>query len=181
MSATFDAEGLPPGGATSQGGAAAWRQQLAARWQALAARERLGVALAGAVLGLYLVWALALAPAWRTLRETPPRIAQAEEELRQMRRLGDEAQSLRAQAPVRAEQSEAALRAATARLGTGASLGTVQGDRVTITFKGLPPADLAAWLSEVRNAARARVIEVHWRRSGSGYDGSATLLLPARS
>jgi general secretion pathway protein M len=182
MSATFDPEGLGRAAAKGAGPtAAAWHDLLTARWQALAPRERRGVTLAAAVLGLYLAWALALAPAWRTLRELPPRIAQAEEELRQMRRLGDEALALRAQPAVRAEQSEAALRAATARLGASATLGPLQGDRVTITFKALAPAELAAWLAEVRHAARARVLDAQLRRNGSTYDGSATLVLAPRA
>lgn len=178
MSATFDG-GLPPPrpGAAPRAGLGALRAELAQRWQALAPRERLGVALALAVIGLYLLWLLALAPAWRTHREVPARLAQADEELRQMRRLADEAQALRALPAVRPEQSEAALRAATARLGAGATLGARQGERIGVTFKGVDAAALAAWLVEVRNAARARVVEAQLRRSGTAYDGSATLVL----
>lgn len=178
MSATFDG-GLPPSAPRGEAGGAlaALRTEASRRWQAMAPRERTGVTLALAVLGLYLLWLLALAPAWRTTREVPVRLAQADEELRQMRRLAEEAQALRALPAVRPEQSEAALRAATARLGNGATLGARQGERIGVTFKGVDAAALAAWLVEVRNAARARVVEVQLRRNGAAYDGSAALVL----
>lgn len=46
-------------------------------------------------------------------------------------------------------------------------------------FTAIEPAALAAWLDEVRSAARARVVEAQLGRSGNGYSGSIVLTLAA--
>ena len=53
---------------------------LQARWRALAPRERVLVGAAAALLGLYLVFALAIQPAWRTLRSAPAQLDALEAE-----------------------------------------------------------------------------------------------------
>ena len=50
---------------------AAWAaplHRLRARWRALGARERRLLALAAGELGAFLLWSVAIQPAWRTLR-----------------------------------------------------------------------------------------------------------------
>ena len=49
---------------------------------------------------------------------------------------------------------------------------------IAAEFEPVPPA-LAAWLDEVRSAARARVVEAQLGRSGKGYSGSIVLTLAA--
>ena len=132
---------------------------LQGRWAALALRERRLVGLAGTVLGAFLVWSLAIAPAWRTLRTAPARLDAQQHQGQQMQRLAGEAVALRAVAPVPLDQAQAALTAATVRLGPPSKL-SLQGERALLTLKGVDGAALAAWMAEVRAGARARVVDL---------------------
>lgn len=162
---------------TKGSAAPAWRRQLDQRWQALAPRERRGLLLAGLALGGLLLWMVAVRPAWNVLRSAPPQRAALEGQLAQMRGLAAEARELRALPPVAPEQAQAALNAATTRLGTGAKL-TVSADRVTVTLSGVDAVAFTEWLGEVRSAARARVVEAQLNRSAQAYSGSVVLSLP---
>jgi general secretion pathway protein M len=145
----------------------------------MAPRERRLVSLAGAVLGTFLVWSLAIAPAWRTLQSAPARLDAQQQQAQQMQLLAGEAAALRAVAPVPLDQAQAALTAATERLGPPGKL-SLQGERALLTLKGVDGAALAAWLAEVRAGARARVVEAALTMTGPGvYDGSLTLALGA--
>lgn len=150
---------------------------LQGRWAAMARRERRLVSLAGAVLASYLVWSLAIAPAWRTLQTAPARLDAQQQQAQQMQILAGEAAALRAVAPVPLDQAQAALTAATERLGPPGKL-SLQGERALLTLKGVDGAALVAWLAEVRAGARARVVEASLTMTGPGvYDGSLTLAL----
>lgn len=152
------------------------RDALRARWTALASRERAGLSAAAALIGLYLLWSVAIQPAWRTLREAPGRIDQQGAQLQILQRLAAEAAELRAMAPVSSGQATAALQGATARLGGRATL-QLQGDRATVTVNGLTGDELRDWLAEVRSAARARATEVQLTRGAQGYSGTLVLSL----
>lgn len=154
-------------------------RDLRGRWAALAPRERGLVSVAGAVLGAFLVWSLAIAPAWRTLRTAPALLDAQQRQAQQMQALAREAAALRAVAPVPLDQAQAALSAATERLGPPGKL-SLQGERALLSLKGVDAAALAAWLAEVRAGARARVVEANLTMTGPGvYDGSLTLALGA--
>lgn len=160
------------------GARSAWRG-LQARWAAMALRERRLVGLAGTVLGAFLIWSLAIAPAWRTVRTAPARLDAQQQQAQQMQLLAGEAAALRAVAPVPLDQAQAALTAATERLGPPGKL-SLQGERALLAVKGVDGAALAAWLAEVRAGARARVVEATLTMTGPGvYDGSLTLALGA--
>ncbi len=152
--------------------------RLMARWRALAARERNVLTAAGAFLAVVLFWSVAVAPAWRTLSETPAQIDQLDAQLQTMRRLAAEAAELRNVAPISAMQSSTALLAATDRLGERARL-ILQDDRATVTLNSMPGGDLQSWLAEVRSAARARVAEAQLSRDAQGYAGTVVLSLKA--
>lgn len=152
---------------------------LRARWAALAPRERRALALAATVLGAYLLWALAVAPAWRTLRAAPAQADALGAQWQQMQALAAESGRLRAVPPVPLDQAQAALTAATERLGEPGRL-SLQGERALLTLKGASAAELSAWLAEARAGARARLVEASLTQSGPGlYDGSLTLALGA--
>jgi general secretion pathway protein M len=152
---------------------------LQGRWMALAPRERRGLTLAGGVLGAYLIWALAFAPAWRTLAAAPAQLDALALQAQQMQALASEAASLRAVPPVPTAQAQAALTAATARVGAPARL-SLQGERAVLSLKGISGTQLGAWLAEARSGARARVVEANLMQSGPGlYDGSLTVALGA--
>ena len=164
------------GPAALQGAQAALR----ARWAALAPRERRLVALAAGLLAVFLLWTVALAPAWRTLRSAPAQIDALEAQLQQMQALAAEAAHLRGTPPVPLDQAQAALTAATERLASPASKLSLQGERALLSLKGVSADQLSAWLAEARAGARARVVEATLTQTGPGtYDGSLTLALGA--
>lgn len=154
------------------------RQRAQTAWTQLAPRERLGVSIAGAALGLLLLVLLAINPALRTLRETPTRLAQIELQLAQMQRDAAEAQRLRQLPPVSAAQAAAALQSASQLLGPEARL-SLHGDRATLDFSNLDGERLGAWLAEVRSAARAKPVEAQLQRGERGYGGRIVLQLGA--
>lgn len=153
--------------------AAPWQ----ARWTGLEARERRLVQVMVWVLGLFLLWTVALQPAWRTLRSAPPRLDELDAQLQTMQALAHEAQSLRAAPPPPRSQASAVLKAATERLGETARL-TEQGERAVLTLTQASGEDLRSWLSEVRTGARARAVEVALTRSGPGLSGTVVVALP---
>jgi general secretion pathway protein M len=152
----------------------ALRAAAAARWAALAPRERRGLSLALLAVGLLLLWMVAVRPALGALGETPAQLDKLEVQMQQLQRIAAEARELKATAPVTPAQSGAALKAAAERLGDKAKL-QQQGDRATLTLTNASPEALAAWLGEARSAARARPVEAQLTRSAQGYSGSVVV------
>ena len=153
------------------------RTALVGWWRGLALRERRLLGAAALVLGLFLLWTVALAPAWRTLRSAPAERDALETQLQEMQVLAAEAQALRGVAPISGDQARAALQAATSRLGDRAKL-SLQGPRAVLTLKSLTSTEVAAWVAEVRAGARARVSEATLNQSAPGrYDGSISVTL----
>ncbi|MDR0225600.1 MAG: type II secretion system protein M [Burkholderiaceae bacterium] len=162
---------------------------LRARWAALAQREQNMVLLAGGVIGLALLWWVALAPALHSLRTAPERHAQADRQLRHMLLLQAEAEQLRTNAQPVVGDAKALLQTSLyAELGATAQLNWM-GDRAQITLKAAPAAPLARWLSQVRSNTHAVPAELQLARSTgqapSGasadavrWDGSLALDLP---
>ncbi len=146
-------------------------------WNSRSPRERTGVRIAALAVGAVLLWLLAVQPAWRSLRETPPALARADAELAQMQRIAAESRELRSAAPVSTAQAVAALQSATEQLGPAGRV-SVQGERATLTLNGVAAQALMVWLAEVRGAARARPVEAQLTRTGGGYSGSLVLQLP---
>jgi general secretion pathway protein M len=157
-----------------------WTAPLRARWQTLGVRERRALAVAAWVLGLFLLWALAFAPAWRTARAAPAQIDRLDAQLQQMQRQATEARELRGTPALNSSQSAAALRAATEALGAAGRLQVV-GDRATLTLTGINGSQLRDWLAEARTAARARPLEANLTRGPQGYAGSIVVALPSGS
>ena len=160
---------------------AAWasqRKALHARWQALALRERRLLALTALAVAALLLWLVAIQPAWRSLRAAPPRLAQLEAQLQNMRMLAAEASELRSAPPLSSDAQAAALKSASERLGGKARL-QLQGDRAVVTLTGLSSSELRDWLTAARSGARARPVEAKLSRSGDAYSGSVVLSLGA--
>lgn len=154
-----------------------WTAPLRARWRALGDRERRGLAIAAWVLGLFLLWALAIAPAWRSVSSAPAQLDKLDAQLQQMQRQAHESRELRAVPPLGAAQAGAALRAATEELGAAGRL-QLSGDRATITLTNANGSQLRDWLGEARSAARARPLEANLTRGPQGYSGSIVVALP---
>lgn len=155
-----------------------WTAPWRARWQALGARERQGLTVAVWVLALFLLWALAIAPAWRTTREAPAQLDRLDAQLQHMQRQALEARELRAIPALGGSQAAAALRAATDTLGTAARL-QLSGERATLTLSGINGSQLRDWIAEARSAARTRPLEANLTRGPQGYSGSIVVALPS--
>ncbi len=153
-----------------------WRNQLYQTWGRMQTRERWGVALALCLLGGWLLWSLLVQPAWRTLDAAPRELAALESQLQQLRRLSDESRELRSIPPVSSVQAAAALKAATERFGNKAQL-TLQGDRATLTLKGVDTGALREWLSQARSAARIQPTEANLSRNAQGLNGTIVMNL----
>jgi len=161
-----------PGGGVVAGLAVAVR----AWWSTLAARERRLVLVAAAVLGLYLVWALAVQPARRTIERAAVEREALDAQWQLMLRLADEAQQLRAAPPVSRDEAVDTLEAATERLGAAGRL-TVQGNRAVLTLNGVGTGALREWLAEVRSGARARPVDATLSRGAQGYNGTLVVAI----
>jgi general secretion pathway protein M len=155
-----------------------WTAPWRARWHALGASERRGLSIAAWVLGAFLLWALALAPAWRTVRAAPAQIDRLDAQLQQMQRQAHEARELRAIPALGSGQSAAALRAASEGLGSAGRL-QLSGDRATLFLTGANGSQLSDWLAEARSAARTRPLEANLTRGPQGYNGSIVVALPS--
>ncbi len=154
----------------------AWSTPAAIWWQGLAVRERRMLGWAAVLVGVALLWWVALQPAWRTLAQAPLEHERLDAQLQQMQREAAEAQQLRALPPLPADQASVALRAATDRLGSKARL-VLQGERATITLTGVGSTALRDWLNEARAGARARPVEANLTRGPQGFNGSVILAL----
>ncbi|WP_298011221.1 type II secretion system protein GspM [uncultured Aquabacterium sp.] len=153
------------------------RQTMEARWATLAVRERRLVTAALWLAALALLVLIGIRPAWRTLEQTPVQQRELGLQLDEMRRLADEAQALRNRPPVPPAQAEAALRAASDRLGPGARL-MVQGDRATLVLESVSGEALATWLEEARAGARVRPLEATLNQTRPGqYAGNVVVAL----
>ncbi len=149
---------------------------LRAWWRALAPRERALVGVAAAVLALFVVWAVAIAPAWRTLATAVTERDAQQHQLQSMQRLADEAAALRATPRVDRERAAAALRAATVRLGTQGSM-QLQGDRAVLTVNDVSTQALGDWLAEARAGARAQPVDANLVRGAGGFSGSVVVAI----
>jgi general secretion pathway protein M len=155
------------------------RSQAQSRWQALAPREKRLLRIAAVLIGLALLWFVALAPALKVVRTAPAQLALLDSQYQAMQRDAADAKALRDVAPVGAAQSSAALRTATEAMGAAARL-SVTGDRATLTLSNAGAAQLREWLSEARATARARVVEANLTQTpGNGQlNGTVVVALP---
>ena len=170
-------------------------ETLQRRWNSLLPREKTLVQVTAAVIGVALLWWLAVAPALQTLRTANTRHQALDTQLQQMKRLQAQAQQLQTQPKIGADESLRALEASVKqRLGTGGQL-NVAGDRATVTLKAVPAEAIAPWLAQVRTNARALPVEARLVRSTAPvatkpgeastppaprWDGTVVLTLPAR-
>jgi general secretion pathway protein M len=150
------------------------------RLAGLQPRERSAVTLALWVVGLGLLWWIAIAPAWATLRQAPERHARLDAQLSQMRSMAASAQALRAQTNAQQPGRDTAMRAldqATSALGASGQI-VVQSERATLTLNNAAPEALAQWLQQVRINARLVPVEAKLNRPASGAPAwSGTLIV----
>ncbi|MDM0068696.1 type II secretion system protein GspM [Variovorax sp. J31P207] len=156
-----------------------WLEALQARWQAwwpeLAPREQRLVAIAAALVGLALVWWVALAPALGTLSAAPAEHAKLDAQLQQMTALQRQAKSLQSQPRASRDDAMRALEASVREnLGPNAQLQTAgAGENATIALRAAPADALAQLITQARSNARAVPREVHLTRSSAPQGGPA--------
>lgn len=157
------------------------RQALAARWEALAPRERLMVAAALALVLLAIFWWVLVGPALATLRNSESQHRALDAQLQRMLGLQAQAKSLQSQPRQGYDEALRQLeQSVRQRLGTTARM-NVAGERVTITLTGTAPDVLAQWLAQARVNARAIPGEAHLQRNANGlWEGSLVVNLPPR-
>lgn len=155
----------------------ALKQAWQAKWAAMPARERQLISVAGWLAAVVLLVMVGIRPAWKTLQETPRQLNDINAQLESMRSQALEVQTLRQRPPVPPVQAEAALQAATERLGQSGRL-MIQGDRATLTATAVSGEALAMWLDEIRAAARAKPVEANLAQTEPGrYSGTVILAL----
>ena len=149
------------------------------RWAQLAAREKLLVAAALALVAVALVWLVALGPALATLRTTEEQHRSLDAQLQHMLSLQAQAQALQAQPKQNRGESLRLLELSVRqRLGTTARM-QASGERVTVTLLGTAADALAEWLTQARVNARALPSEARLVRNASGlWEGTLVLTLP---
>lgn len=152
----------------------------AASWYAgLAPRERQLVLAAAVVVGLGLLWWIAISPALQTLRSAPTRHATLDGQLARMLQLAQTADGLRSAStgqPPSRDEALRALEAATTALGSTGQV-SVLGDRATLTLRQTEALALATWLQQVRVNARLLPLESQLKREGSGATWSGSIVL----
>lgn len=160
---------------------------LSAWWGALATRERRMVAAACSVVGLALLWWLAIAPALAVLRSADAQHRVLDAQLQSMRSMAAEAATLRAQPKISFDESLRTLENGVKQtLGATGQL-NVSGERATVVLKGTSPEALAQWLAQARTNARAIPQEARLSKSASAtpaamaWDGTIVLSLPQKN
>lgn len=156
-----------------------WRNECRLRWQAASRRDQHLLLLALAVLGLFIVWWLGLAPALKVLRHAEQQHQMQDTQLQQMLRLQAQAQALQALPTLDAQETRNAIDVSVKSLGSAAQI-TAQMDRLTVTLKGMDAKALAQWLSVTRQNAHVVPTEAHLKRSAAAWDGSVVFTLPTQ-
>ena len=156
-----------------------WRVALQSRWLASSRREQGLVLSAIAVVGVALLWWVALAPALAVLRTADVLRQSQEVELQHMQRLQQQARTLMA-LPTRNEiEARRALEGSLKILGESAGIGT-QMDRLVITLKGAPAQPLVQWLANVRQNVQLVPHEARLKRNPAGsWDGTVVFVIPS--
>lgn len=157
-------------------------QALRARFETLAAREKLMVVAAGGLVALALVWWIAFAPAVSVLRQAEAQHRALDAQQQHMLRLQAQARTMQAQ-PRQSHDEALRLLELSIRQHLGVTARyAIAGDRVTITLTGTSPASLAQWLTQARVNARALPGEARLTRNAGGmWEGTIVLTLPPRS
>lgn len=154
----------------------------ASKWESMAPRERRMVSIAAWVVGLALLWWVALGPAMQTLRKAPAQHAALDAQLAQMQSLAATAEQMRGQnnAPTPSRgAAQSSLEQATRQIGDTAQV-NIQGDKAILTLRGTPPQALAGWLNQVRVNARLVPVNAQLERTNNpdGWRGQITVSGP---
>jgi general secretion pathway protein M len=158
---------------------------LSLRWQGLATRERIGVAVAAALTLVAVTWLLAVAPALQALRSAKAAAPALDAQVQSMQALASEAVTLKAQRALSYDETLKALELSMKTLGPGSTL-AVNEARATVNIRSASGDALAAWLAQVRANARLVPAELRLKQaanpagSGVSWEGSAVFSVVSR-
>jgi general secretion pathway protein M len=154
-------------------------QQIRLWWDERPERDKTWMRVGMLVVGLALLWTIAIAPALRTLGTYETKRAALEAQTQEMLRLQAQAKALQAQPKLSQAASTQALQASVRQiLGNRADL-TVGGNGATVTLRAASPQAVAQWLASARTDARVAPVEAHLTQSGGSWNGTLQLALPA--
>ncbi len=149
-------------------------------WRQLKISERRLILAAFWLIFAALLWWLSIAPALKTLKESPAQHRALDAQLQSMLSLSAEAKNLQSQPKLGLDEAQKALQSAvTQRFGSTAQL-NLTGERASLTLKNASPQELALWLTQARVNARALPTEAKLTRNGDGWDGTMVLTLPKK-
>lgn len=134
-------------------------------WSRREKRERALIVAALLLLGLALLWAGLLRPAWQLWRLSPAELEALEQKRAAVHRLHGQARALQAQRRIDAQRGRVALTASVQRL--GGQLYT-QDQGLRIEFTNVAAADLSHWLHKLKTESGARILRAQMRAVGSG-------------
>lgn len=149
----------------------------------LSPRERIAVTATAWIVGIFLLWWVALAPAIQTLRQAPAQHAQIDAQLASLRAMASTAEAVRSQNTAQPLGRTEALRALEDSMGTLGGTGqlSVVGDRPSVTLRGTSPEALATWLARVRLNARLTPVEAQLSGDTTPVSWSGNLVLAGPS
>ena len=152
-------------------------QTLRTWWSQRPPREQTMLSAAVVLILAALMWTIAIAPAWRTVKAYPAQRAALDAQLQQMQTLQAQATALQSRPALAPQAAQAGLQAAVTGLGPRASL-LILNQQATVTLKGVEAETLARWLAVVRLEARMLPTQAQWRRDGRLWSGTVTFTLP---
>lgn len=131
--------------------------------------------IAGVLIALTLLWAVAVAPAWRTLSRASQEHARLDAQLEQMLTLQQQARTLKALPRIDRQQAIRALESSVqSSFGAQAQTQRSAGDAINVSLRGVPAEQLATWLTQARVNARAVPREMRLTRSAAPPPARAT-------
>ncbi len=154
-----------------------WRQKTQQALATRSPRERQALWVAALFVGAALLYAVAIRPAWTTVRNAPVQLAALDAQLQGMQAMAGDSRELRGAPRLPPAQAGAALKSSTDALGSVARLSVV-GDRATVTFTNATGDQVRRWLVDARASARAKPVEATLTRGSSGLSGTVLVALP---
>lgn len=138
-------------------------RRLQAGWTGLQARERRLIALAGGVLGLALLWWLAIAPPLATLKTAATERTSLRAQAVHMQQLAQEARMLQSLPTLAHDEALHALEQAVKQHLPGSATLAAMGEQARLTLTGASAEALAQWLAAARSNARALPVQADLR------------------
>lgn len=146
-------------------------------WTKRSVREQYVLMVAAILFVVVLLYIVAIAPAWQTLKAYPSQRTMLNDQFEVMQALQARVQSLKTQPPFDSRSALTALKSAVDTLGAKASL-VVVGDQATVTLKAVEARALAQWLANTREGTRLAPLYAKLSRDGVEWSGTLQFGLP---